>query len=82
MCLVEHQQHQDIPFADIGSQHDMVLLLMTFKPKLKRNKRNTPHIRFNVERLKYAELAVATCMAHVCCRIAELNPSKVNIILL
>ena len=59
------------PGADVGSDHDMVL--MTLKLKLKKNlKQNTPRIRFNVDKLR-DPLIAEEFEANVGGRFAALN---------
>ncbi|KAL8601188.1 hypothetical protein ACOMHN_002995 [Nucella lapillus] len=45
------------PRADIGSDHDMVL--MTLRLKLKNHKPNIPRLRFDIEKLKDPDIAAA-----------------------
>ena len=53
---INKAQTRTFPGADIGSDHDMVL--MTMKMKLKKNfKQDSPRIRFNVDKLKDPEIA-------------------------
>lgn len=59
------------PGADIGSDHDMVLLTLKLKLK-KNNKQGSPRIRFNVDKLNDPEIA-SIFEAKVGGRFAALN---------
>jgi len=68
---INKAQTRTFPGADIGSDHDMVLMTLQIKLKTKNQKRN-PRLRFNMEKLKDPEVA-EIFKAEIGGRFAALN---------
>ena len=68
---INKAQTRTFPGADIGSDHDMVLMTLQIKLKTKNQKRN-PRLRFNLEKLKDPEVA-EIFKAEIGGRFAALN---------